>query len=94
MALTGVVEYRVTDMTGDIIGTMARNIGAGVDFIKRTGKGEKRLAGTEVVHSYELVDDRTLLLRLYTGSEQSVRIDDAVRQLARVEGPLSRTSGS
>ncbi len=88
MALTGVVEYRVTDMTGDTIGTMARGLGAGVEFIKRTGKGEKRLTGTEVVHSHALVDDRTLLLRLYTGSEQSVRIDDAVRNLASIDGPL------
>ena len=91
MALTGVVEYRLTDATGDAIGTMARSLGAGGDFIKHTGKVEKRFTFPEVVHSYELVDDRSIIIRLYTGSEQSVRIDDAVRNLTNSDGPLPVT---
>jgi len=67
---------------------MARSLGARIDFIKRTGKTEKRLSFNEAVHSHKMPDDRTALLWLYAGSEQSIRIDDAVRNLANIDGPL------
>jgi len=87
MALTGVVEYRVT-APAEIMRAVAGSLAAGVGFVKRTGRAEKRFSFEEVVHSHEVADDGAVLLRLFTGSEQSVRADDAVRLLAGIEGPL------
>ena len=70
---------------------MAGSLAAGVDFVKRTGKGEKRFpfhGGRSFLRARRT--SGTVVLRLYTGSEQSVRIDDAVRYLAGMEGPLPR----
>ena len=87
MALTGVVEYRVT-APADTMLAITGSLAAGVEFVKRTGRAEKRFPFAEVVHSHEIVDDGAVLLRLFAGSEQSVRADDAVRLLAGIEGPL------
>jgi hypothetical protein len=87
MAQTGVVEYRVS-APGAMILAMAKSLAAGVEFVKRTGKAEKRFQFSEVVHSHEAADHSAVVLRMYAGSEQSVRADDAVRLLAGIEGPI------
>lgn len=80
MALTGVIEYRVTAASG--IGAVIDGLGSRPDFTRR-GKKTGRLSPFDaVVHSLAVEGGSAVGLRLYAGTEDSVRIDDVVETLA------------
>ena len=89
MAATGVVEYRITAAVDGLMAIMAGLLEARPGFHKRTKKSERDAPFDRVVHSYEFDNAGGLLIRLYAGSEDSVRIDEVVRVLAGLgEGGL------
>jgi len=80
MALTGVIEYRVTAESG--IGAVIDGLGSRPDFARR-GKKTGRLSPFDaVVHSFAVEGGNAVALRLYAGTEDSVRIDDVVETIA------------
>ncbi len=80
MAMTGVIEYRVTAASGT--GAITGGLAARPDFVKHGKRTERNAPCDMVVHSYELEEGNSVLLRLFAGSEDSVRIDDVVKTLA------------
>jgi radical SAM family uncharacterized protein/radical SAM-linked protein len=82
MADTAVTGYLVAGISGGQCETMAANLSSGIEFTRRTRKDERRVPFVSVIHSYELPGGESFLLRLVTGTEDSVRIDEVVRDLA------------
>jgi len=83
MAVTGVIEYRITMERGEMPHAFAQNLEAAVDFFKREKNSEHKIPFKAVVHSYDFPDaNKSLLLRLYAGTGDSVRIHDAVGVLS------------
>jgi hypothetical protein len=83
MAATGVIEYRVTAASG--AGAIINGIAANPDFVKHGKRSDRVVTFGTVVHSYCREGEDSLVLRLYAGSEESVRIDDTVKVLAGAE---------
>jgi radical SAM family uncharacterized protein/radical SAM-linked protein len=86
MAATRLVEYRITADGEETFDAVSRALERGVDFVKGGGQKQRRVPFGAAVHSYELLEGLSLLIRLHTGSADSIRIDDAVRILAGSEG--------
>jgi len=86
MAMTGVIEYRVTAASG--AAALAAGLDARPQFRKHGKKSDRAVSFDTVVHSYETVDDHTVILRLFAGSEDSIRIDDAVKTLLGGDGEV------
>lgn len=80
MAGTGVVEYRIAAGEG-LIKRMSDALAAGNGFIKKGKKVEREAPFEKVVHSHDIEGAGTVLIRLFAGSENAVRIDDVVRTL-------------
>ncbi|MBP7737401.1 MAG: TIGR03960 family B12-binding radical SAM protein [Spirochaetes bacterium] len=83
MAVTGVIEYRVTAASG--IGAVINGLAAEPDFVKHGKRLDRVVSFNTVVHSYDREGESSIVLRLYAGSGESVRIDDAVKVLAAAE---------
>ena len=79
MASTGVIEYRVEAASGP--GAIINGLAAKPDFVKHGKRSDRAASFEAVVHSYVKEDGGSMLLRLYAGREDSVRIDDAVKTL-------------
>ncbi|MBN2159772.1 MAG: DUF2344 domain-containing protein [Spirochaetes bacterium] len=87
MSITGATEYRVTAAEEGTRLSLARGLESRPGFRKHTKKSERAIPFERVVHSGELLDDGSIILRLYAGSEDALRIDEAVRALAGIVGP-------
>ncbi len=79
MAMTGIIEYRV--MAASRTGAVTAGLAARPDFVKHGKRTERTAAYDMVVHSFDVEEGGSVLLRLYAGSEDSVRIDDVVKTL-------------
>ena len=79
VASTGVIEYRVEAASGP--GAIINGLAAKPDFVKHGKRSDRAASFEAVVHSYVKEDGGSMLLRLYAGREDSVRIDDAVKTL-------------
>ncbi|HPL15635.1 MAG TPA: TIGR03960 family B12-binding radical SAM protein [Spirochaetota bacterium] len=79
MAMTGVIEYRVTAAAGSA--ALIKGLDAGPEFRKHGKKSDRAVPFDAVVHSYAKEDGQTVILCLFAGSEDSIRIDDAVKTL-------------
>ena len=86
MAITAVIEYRVVASSRELYRSITENLASGIGFTKLTKQSARMIPFEQVVYSYGIIDDNSLLIRLYAGSEQSVRADDAVAMLAGIEG--------
>jgi radical SAM family uncharacterized protein/radical SAM-linked protein len=82
MSTTRLVEYRITADGAETFGVVEQALEKEVDFVKREKHAERTIPFSAAVHSYELLGGISLLIRLYTGTADSVRIDDAFRILA------------
>ena len=83
MAQTAVAEYRITVPGGT--GSLAAGLAARPDFVKHGKRLDRVVTFDTVVMSHAAEDDASIILRLYAGSEGSVRIDDAVKTLLGCE---------
>jgi len=81
MAETAAIEYRVT-ADEVLIKKMSASLDARIAFVKKTKKSEKEVPFDRVVHSHDVGGAGSLLIRLFSGSEDSVRIDEVARALA------------
>jgi radical SAM family uncharacterized protein/radical SAM-linked protein len=81
MAETRVVEYRVSADREELAGTIIGGLESRPGFNKRTKKNERAVQFESVVHSHDTDPGGGLIIRLFTGSDDSVRIDEVVRVL-------------
>lgn len=86
MAATNVIEYRVTAASESMRLKIRNGLDSRPEFIKHSKKNERSISYNKAVHSFEFHDDASLAMRLYAGSEDSVRIDDALRTITGIEG--------
>lgn len=82
MASVAVVEYRVTPRHAGVGRAMETALSGEWEFVRKTRKGDRRVSGAAAVHSREQDGAGSIILRLYAGREDSLRIDDVVRSLA------------
>jgi radical SAM-linked protein len=86
MAATNVVEYHITTAS-EPMGLLIRNgLASRPEFIKHSKKNDRSIPFDKALHSFEIQNDGSLVLRLHAGSEDSVRIDDALRIITGIEG--------
>jgi radical SAM family uncharacterized protein/radical SAM-linked protein len=86
MAATNVIEYRITTAS-EPMGLLIRNgLASRPEFIKHSKKNERSITFDQALHSFEFQNDGSLVLRLHAGSEDSVRIDDALQIITGIEG--------
>jgi radical SAM family uncharacterized protein/radical SAM-linked protein len=85
MDMTDIIEYQIKFTFPGPASAIIARLSLGMEFTKKTKKSERRVVFDAVVHSYGPIDDSSLFLRLYTGTEDSMRIDDAMSMLAGIE---------
>lgn len=85
MASVGVVEYRVAPRRMEVRRAMESALSGEWEFMRRSRKGDRRVSGADAIHSHESDGEGSIILRLYTGREDSLRIDDVVRSMAGLE---------
>jgi radical SAM family uncharacterized protein/radical SAM-linked protein len=83
MGITGIIGYKITFNRSGEYSLFCKRLDEAADFTKRSKNLERNIAFSAVVHSFTFTGGESLLLRLYTGTEESMRIDDAVRALSR-----------
>jgi len=85
MAVTNVIEYRVTIASESARLIIRNGLASKPEFRKHSKRNERSVPFDKALHSYEFQDDGSLIMRLYAGSEDSVRIDDVLRTIAGIE---------
>ena len=81
MEITGIIEYRISSATGELCPVICERLTAEPDFTKKTKKAVRTIPFNAAVCSHRFLDNTSLLLRLYAGSVDSVRIDDVLETL-------------
>jgi hypothetical protein len=81
MEITGIIEYRISSATGELCSVICERLTAEPDFTKKTKKAVRTIPFNAAVCSHRFLDNTSLLLRLYAGSVDSVRIDDVLETL-------------
>ncbi|MBN2038437.1 MAG: TIGR03960 family B12-binding radical SAM protein [Spirochaetes bacterium] len=88
MSITRASEFSVEINNSKLRETFIDSLNAGKDFVKKTKKEEKAVSFDKAVISYEIkhagTADKTkeIIIKIPTGDENSVRIDDLVLSLA------------
>ncbi len=81
MAESSAAEFRVRVHGKDHINLLKESCEKKPGFVKRSKKGEKNVAFDDAVESYRFTGEDTLLIRLFTGTAGSVRIDSLLEEL-------------
>jgi radical SAM family uncharacterized protein/radical SAM-linked protein len=85
MAATHVMEYRITIASESVRLIIRDGLASKPEFRKHSKRNERSVPFEKALHSFEFQDDASLIMRLHAGSEDSVRIDDALRVIAGIE---------
>jgi radical SAM family uncharacterized protein/radical SAM-linked protein len=85
MAVTDVIEYRVTVASESMRLVIRGGLASKPEFRKHSKKHERSVQYDKAIHSIEFQNDGSLIIRLYAGSEDSVRADDVLRIVAGIE---------
>jgi radical SAM-linked protein len=85
MAATEVIEYRITAASEPMRLLICNGLASMPEFTKHSKKNSRKIPFDKALHSFEVQNDGSLVQRLYAGSEDSVRIDDALHILMGIE---------